>query len=294
MVALLAVLLGCGCLSFHSGPLPGEPRDATYAEVEGTRVRFLDTGGEGTPVLLLHGFASAMDVWSGVIPELARNHRVVALDLKGFGWTGRPAGDYSPAAQAEMVFALLDQLGIGQTAIVAHSWGSSVALAMTTSRPERVSRVALYDAWVYEEQIPVPFIWARAPGLGELIFGLFYKERPEDKIELAFYDKSLVTQPFVDEVEAALDRPGTVAAALAAVRGQRFEGLQAKYSTVRQPVLLLWGADDVVTTPDVAYRLRKDLPNAELVMYEACGHFPMLEAYNASTPKLVEFLGAAQ
>jgi len=262
--------------------MPGEPKDATYAEIADTRVRYLDTKTDGPPVVLLHGFASAMDVWAGVVPLLAKHHRVVALDLKGFGWTERPPGDYSPSTQADMVFGLLDELGIERSAVVAHSWGSSVALAMATSRPDRVSR------------IPTVFVWARAPGIGELIFGLFYKERPEDKIVHAFHDPSIVTQPFVDEVEAALNRPGTTAAALAAVRGQRFETLQAKYPTILQPVLLLWGANDIVTTPDVAYRLRKELPNAELAMYEACGHFPMIEAYHASTRRLAEFLEAAE
>ena len=142
----------------------------------------------------------------------------------------------------------------------------------------RVSRLALYDAWVYEEQLPTFFHWARADGVGETLFALWYKERPDDKMAQAFYDPKLVTEKLVDEVEAALDRPGTVAAALAAVRGQRYVDVQRKYRTIKQPTILLWGREDQVTTLRFGERLSKELPDAKLVVYPQCGHFPMIEA----------------
>src|SRR5262249_56308557 len=104
-------------------------------------------------------------------------------------------------------------------AIVAHSWGSSVALAMAVSHPERVRRVALYDAYVYDDQVPSFFRWAELPGIGGALFGLFYDERIEDRAPLAYYDERWVTQARVDRVEADMARPGTAAAALAVARG---------------------------------------------------------------------------
>jgi pimeloyl-ACP methyl ester carboxylesterase len=291
-ILLLAVSLA-GCVSFHQGPLPDEPTDASFAEVADTRVRYVDTGGDGPPVVLIHGFAASLDTWAAVMPALAANHRVIALDLKGFGWSGRPEGgadDYSPQAQARLVFDLLSDLGIDSAAVVAHSWGSSVALQMALAQPRRVERIALYDAWVYEEQLPVAFRWARAPVVGELIFGLFYRERQDDKMELAFHDKSYVTYELVEDTRQAMARPGTTAAALAAVRGQRYAEVQTRYSTIHQPVLLLWGEDDVVTTQEMGNRLHQQLPNSTLISFGDCGHFPMIEAYHPSTDALVEFL----
>src|SRR6185437_12057207 len=186
--------------------------------------------------------------------------------------------------------ALLDKLGVKRAAFVGHSWGSSVTLALALAAPERVSRIALYDAWVYEEQLPTTFLMARADGLGEMLFSLFYDQRPDERITLAFYDKSLVTEKLVEDVEAALDRPGTTAAALAAVRGQRFTEQQQKYRNIEQPVLLLWGREDVVTTLKFGERLSRDLPHARLVVYPQCGHFPMIEARRQSTDELVKFL----
>lgn len=288
LVALLAFILS-GCMSFHQGALPGEPERARFAEVAGARVRYIDVG-EGPAVVLIHGFASSLDVWPAVVEALEKKHRVIALDLKGFGWSDRPDGDYSPAAQAQLVIALLDRLGVKQAAFVGHSWGSSVVLTLALRAPERVTRIALYDAWVYEAQLPTAFLFSRADGVGEAIFGLFYDQRPDDKIELAFYDPTLLSQDLVDDVEEQLARPGTTAAALAAVRGQRYEEIEKRYKEIEKPVLLLWGREDRVTTLEYGERLSNELPNAKLVVYPQCGHFPMIEAKNPSTRELVKFL----
>ena len=278
-----------GCLSFHRGSMPGEPADATYTTLEGTRVRYLDEG-QGPPVVLIHGFASSIEAWGGVIPVLRERHRVLALDLRGFGWTDRPPGDYSPEAQARLVLALMDQRGIDRAAVVAHSYGASVALQMALSAPQRVSRVALYDAWVYSSQLPPFFHMARADGIGEAMFAVWYGERAEDRIALAFYDRSFVTQALVDDVNRALARPGTHAAALAAVRSMRYEHSEARYREIRVPALLLWGREDRVTPLSVGERLSRDLPASRLVVYPQCGHFPMIEHAAQSTAELARFL----
>jgi pimeloyl-ACP methyl ester carboxylesterase len=313
-LVLLFVPMLVGCLSFHKGPMPGEPKTARFADVDGVRVRFIDTeGGEATKpaaqppregeeaeakpaaaekptVVLVHGFASAIEAWSPVLPALSKTHRVLALDLKGFGWTDRPEGDYSPDAQARIVLKLLELRGVQKAAFVAHSWGSSVVLAAALAAPERVTKLALYDAWVYEDQLPTFFHWARTDGVGEMLFGLYYKERADERMSLAFFDKKFVTERLVEEVDGALDRPGTVAAALAAVRGQHYSDIEAKYRTIDKPTLLMWGREDLVTPIKYGERLVRELPNAKLVTYPRCGHFPMIEARDASTRELVAFL----
>ena len=106
-VCLLVLATCClgGCLAHHKGALPGEPREqGSYVELEDARVHYIDVGERDAPlVVLVHGFASSLNAWAGVTPALVEEgYRVVALDLKGFGWTDRPRGDYSPQAQAEL------------------------------------------------------------------------------------------------------------------------------------------------------------------------------------------------
>lgn len=280
-----------GCATFHKGPMPGEPKDATYAQIGNTRMRYTDQG-KGPAVVMIHGFASSLETWDLVAPQLAQKHRVITVDLRGFGWTDRPENaDYSPIGQAKLVQDLLDQRGVEKSAIVAHSWGTSVALVMALQQPHRFTRLALYDAWAYEEQLPTAFIWARADIVGEIMWDWYYKERGEDKLAQAFYDKRFITQKLVDDVDFALDRPGTVAAALAAVRGMRYDLWEARYKTIKQPVLLLWGREDNTATVAVGERLNRDLPNSRMIVYPRCGHLPMIEAASQSNADLISFLG---
>ncbi len=283
------VLALAGCPSFHAGPLAGAPADATFVDVDGIHVRYRETG-SGPAVVMIHGYGASLESWASVAPPVAAHHRVIAIDLKGFGWTSRPEGDYSPAAQADLVWHVLDKLGVDDVAIVGHSWGTSVSLAMAVQHPARVRRVALYDAYVYDDQVPSFFRWAQKSGLGELLFGLFYTERMEDRAPLAYYDERWVTQARVERVEDSMDRPGTKAAALAVARGHHFGTLHEQLRGFAKPVLLLWGAQDQVTPVSFAYRLVNELQNAKLEVYQHCGHIPMVEAHNASTRDLVTFL----
>lgn len=288
---LLVCMCTMGCLAHHSGPMPGEPESGTWVSVEGARVRYLDVG-EGPAVVLIHGFASSIENWVTVIPALKKKHRVLAIDLKGFGWTDRPVGDYSPTAQATMLKAVMAERGIDTASIVAHSWGSSVALAFALAYPEATERIALYDAWVYEQQLPSMFQLARAKGVGEFLFAAFYSERGEERLANAFYNPEIIPEKLVEDVERAMERPGTRAAALEAVRGMTFADLEPKYGTISKPTLLLWGREDIVTPLSIGERLVRQLPNAKLLVYPRCGHFPMLEAISESNRDLLTFLEA--
>ena len=294
-MALLA-MAASGCVTFDPGPVASAPEDARFLTLRDAAIHVVDEGPRDAPaVVLIHGFASSSGVWAGLVGALARNHRVLALDLKGFGLSGRPEGspaDYAPEEQARIVLALMDAKSVHRAAIVAHSWGSSVALQVALQAPDRVRRIVLYDAWVYAEQLPTSFYWARADGVGEMIFGAFYDQRVEDKVALGFYDPEIIPQALVDSVEEQLARPGTAAAALQAVRGMRYGEAQTRYHEITTPTLLLWGREDTVTPLEYAERLAAQLPDAELKVYPRCGHFPMIEAARPSSRALLAFLAA--
>ena len=161
---------------------------------------------------------------------------------------------------------------------------------MALGKPDRVERIALYDAWVYEEQLPTFFLLARTPGIGEALIDAFYLERQDDKMATGFHDPRFVTEELVENVERQMARPGTRAAALAAIRGQSYREVEGRYRTIDKPVLLLWGREDRVTPLAIGERLSRELPNAKLVVYPGCGHFPMIEAEKPSTRELAAFL----
>jgi pimeloyl-ACP methyl ester carboxylesterase len=275
--------------SFHSGPLPGEPAGAAFAEIDGVRLHFLDAG-EGPPAVFLHGFATSLGIWRSTLPAVAKQHRALAVDLKGFGWSARPPGDYSHEAQAELIWKLLDARGVGEAALVGHSWGAAVALAMALRAPARVRRLVLYSPFVYQEQLS-PFLpFMLAAGLGESLFSVPFGAWTRYRLALAFHDSSSVPAALVEELGQSLTQPGAAAAALACLRAMDFAAQQKRYSQIEAPALLLWGREDAVTLPAVADRLSRDL-RARVALYPSCGHFPMIEAAERSGADLARFLG---
>jgi pimeloyl-ACP methyl ester carboxylesterase len=244
------------------------------------------------PVLLVHGFASNHEVWETLEPALRASRRTLNVDLPGFGWSSRREGDYSPTALAGSLVQVLDQAQAPVVDVVAHSWGSAVALALALEHPARVRRVVLLGAWVYDEQLPPFFRWARAPGVGEMLFTGFYQERPAERFPVAFEDASGIPQTMVDAIEESFQRAGTSRAALAAARGQCFLQLEGRYPSVRQPVLLVWGAQDRVARLRFGERLARELPDATLEVLPRVGHFPMLEAPHRTRSQVQQFLGA--
>jgi len=287
---LLAALSGCP--RFQEGPVSFWGSHG-FVKVGNEQIYVKDVG-QGPPLLLIHGYGSSHDSFLLIIPELARTRRVLAVDLPGFGRSDKYAGDYSPAALARRLFSVLDQKGIAQTDVVAHSWGSSIALTMALEQPRRVRTLTLMGAWVYEDQHPPFIVWSRAPVVGEILYALFYKERLDDRMALAFYNP----EPFIDPkgtdmLRRTLNRPGAVAAALAAARGQYFGELEKHYREVQQPVLLIWGAQDRVSRLAFGQRLKNELREARLVVIPQCGHMPMFERPRPVLQALREFLPPA-
>jgi pimeloyl-ACP methyl ester carboxylesterase len=155
-------------------------------EVEAVRHRFVPTGdvtlhvaeaGAGPPMLLLHGWPQHWWCWRRMIGSLARDHRVIAPDLRGFGWSDAPPGDYAKATLARDIVALLDAEGIEQTAIIGHDWGGYVAFLLALEHPERVQRILALDIappWTGRpraRQLMIPLLAGYQVALGTPLLG---------------------------------------------------------------------------------------------------------------------------
>jgi pimeloyl-ACP methyl ester carboxylesterase len=284
------------CLpSFYANKLPGTPKDATFVDIDGVSIHYKKSSASSpnpgsATVILIHGFGASLESWTGIQSEISKEFDVIAFDLKGFGWSTRPDGDYSPAEQARVIWRALAKLGVSNTTLIGHSWGSSVVLAMTLQAPAKVARVGLISAYVYDEQVPSFFRWSQLPGFGEMLFAMFYDQRIEERVPLAYHDQRFATQKRVDVVEAEMARPGATAAALATARGHHFANLSSKYADIKQPVMILWGQQDQVTPLHFGQRLQRNIKGAQLEILQQCGHMPMIEARNQTVAALQKFL----
>ena len=116
-----------------------------WVELGDINMRYLDWGGDGPPVMALHGLASSAHWYDIVAPLLRNDFRIVAPDQRGHGQTTQAPSGYDWATLSKDVSGLMDHLGIPQAAVLGHSWGGHVASGLAAYSPERVSRVVMID-----------------------------------------------------------------------------------------------------------------------------------------------------
>src|SRR6267378_7521246 len=130
-----------------------------FAEIDGVRVHYQEKG-TGTPLILIHGFTSSVFSWKDVFEPLSKKFHVIAVDLKGFGFSGKPDGDYTRRAQAVLITHLLEHLNIEKAWLCGNSMGGEVALNVALANRERVSGLILVDS----AGVEVPGSGSLAPG----------------------------------------------------------------------------------------------------------------------------------
>lgn len=137
----------------------------THREVDvpGVRLHVAEAGdGDGDPVLLLHGWPQHWWEWRRVIPLLAADHRLIAHDHRGFGWSGTPGHGYAPETFATDAIALLDALEIERAHVVGHDWGGFTALLLGVDHPERVRSVLAVSSphmWLPQDLRTLKELW---------------------------------------------------------------------------------------------------------------------------------------
>jgi len=282
---LLLFLPGCA-LRYQSATLDYTGEAYPVVRVGDADIRYEVRGpDDGEAVVLIHGFGGTLAAWDALVIGLEHRYRLLRLDLKGFGRSSKYAGGYGLDDQVAVILALMDREGIDRAHVVAHSFGTAVALALAEAAPQRVDRLVLTSAWVYEEQVPWSLRSARTPGMGELIFGLWYAENLDWRFGLSFHDPEYwVSEEVMERSKAMLALPGAKATALATIRDLDLAERQQRYDRIGARVLLIYGEQDQVALPAFGQRLLGHLPHAHLELLPRCGHFPMLEAlyrYNA-------------
>ena len=145
----VAAVASIVCLLSASALAAIQPFPANFGTLNvvtnGTQI-YVRAGGEGSAVLLLHGYGETGDMWAPLAARLARNHKVIVPDLRGLGLSSRPAGGYDKKTQAEDMAGLLDALKIDKVDLVTHDIGNMVGYAFAAQHPDRVKKFVIIDA----------------------------------------------------------------------------------------------------------------------------------------------------
>ena len=136
-----------------------KPPTESWTQVGELHMRYLDWGGEGQPVMALHGLASSAHWYDIVAPLLNGHCRVIAPDQRGHGQTTQATGGYDWQTLAEDTVGLMDYLGVERTTVFGHSWGGNVAIALAARFPERIDRLVMIDGGFLGGRSPIGATW---------------------------------------------------------------------------------------------------------------------------------------
>jgi pimeloyl-ACP methyl ester carboxylesterase len=268
-------------------------------EVDGQRVNVLDTGGGDDALLFLHGWSSNWQIFLLNIAAFMETHRVIALDLPGFGASEMPPDGLSIKGYARLVDGVCDALGVERVSVVGNSMGGFIGAELALSYGTRVDRLVLVSAaGLSTEQL------ARTPLLTAarlVAAGSPHASRVESSVVrrprlrraamqfVVRYPEKL-SVPLAQELVLSFGKPGFVAG-LAAIMDYSYRD---RLPEIEVPVLIVWGRNDLLVPVGDALRYARLIgPNARVEIFEDTGHAPMLERPSRFNALLRAFLAGA-
>ena len=270
-----------------------------FVDVDGTRVHYQEAGKQNatlSPLILIHGFASSTLVWSKVFLPLAEaGFRVIAIDMLGFGYSGKPRnGEYTIAGQAKLLIGLLDRLGIKRATLLGSSYGGAVAATCALDYAERVDRLILIGT--VNNNRPLNFKLMRvfgSPLVGDVVSPLLIGSRRLLRRRMKqVYDRHawVLDERRVDARHLPLRAAGTQRAIIRTVRCWDAERISRDAHLIRKPTLLIWGENDREIPLADGERLHEEIPGSRLIVFLNCGHVPHEEYPEAFTKVVTDFV----
>ena len=261
----------------------------------GIAVNYHDHG-SGFPVVMIHGSGpgvSAFVNWRLVMPELARQRRVLAPDMVGFGFTERPAGMvYTLDNWVDQVIAFLDTMNLPQVDLVGNSFGGALSLALTVRHPERVRRLVLMGAAGVSFPITQELddVWGYEPSF----------ENMRRIMDVFAYDRNLVNDELARLRYEASIRPGfqeSYASMFPAPRQRWVDALATAddaIAGITHETLIIHGREDKVIPLENSFRLSRLIARSQLHVFGRCGHWTQIEHANRFTQLVSNFLAEVE
>lgn len=266
------------------------PEIGSSLVVDGSATNYHDTG-EGAPVLLVHGSGPGVTAWVNWrlnVPELAKEFRVIAPDMFGFGYSDSKGRIEDKQTWVDQIASLLDGLGIEKVSLVGNSFGGAIALAFMIAYPKRVERAVLMGPAGLNFPITQALdeVWGYEPSL----------EAMRSSLKFLAWDHSRLTEDLIQSRYEASVRPGAHDPYNATFGGTNRQANIAMLASREEDIaalphetLILHGLSDQVIPLDSTLRLANLLTRADLHIFGECGHWVQIERMASFNRMVTEF-----
>lgn len=265
------------------------PEIGRRVDANGIGTNYLEAG-EGTPVVLVHGSGpgvSAYANWRLTIPDLASEHRVLAPDMAGFGFSDKP-GNYSMEGWVQQLDAFLTALQLDKVSLVGNSFGGGLALAFAARWPERVDKLVLMGSMGVTFPITegLDRVWGYEASI----------ENMRSVLDFFAFDRTLVNDELAELRFRASIEPGMQEAFSSMFPAPRQRWVESMTTPLEQiaalphETLIIHGRDDRVIPLDNAWQLLQIINRAQLHVFGRCGHWTQIEHAKAFNNLLLGFL----
>jgi pimeloyl-ACP methyl ester carboxylesterase len=241
------------------------------------------TGGEGKPLVIIHGGANGAGAWKKNLTELAKHYTVYAPDLPGFGRSQEIEGDFQIPELVKFVDAFTRNLGLKSFHLIGHSLGGAVAVNYVLQFPNKITKLVLVSSMCLGKEVA---LWVRflsrlwlARIMGEVLFTIFRAIKWAG--EKLFVGVEFL-MPF-SRASMILGIPLTTLKEQTIVLANRL-------SDIMVPTLVVWGAKDRIVPPKQAYNAGKLIPHCQVVIFDDCGHSVYREKLPEFSQLLTRFL----
>jgi pimeloyl-ACP methyl ester carboxylesterase len=259
-----------------------------YIDVRSARIRFHESGDPAAPpVVLLHGIGRSLEDWDAQHPLLDTDHRVISIDMPGFGLSQRLPGPTTLTVLADGVWATLDALGESRPVhLMGNSLGGAVSMRMLVDDPGRVRTLTLANSAGFGKEVTIALRMLAVPGLGRQLLHRIDKISAPRLERSVFADRAMVTPERVAMAIKLSRQPDFAAVYLEVARALGgFRGIAAQWRSEllprvarhAKPTLLLWGDRDRILPAAHLAAARAAFPHAQWHLFERTGHMPQIE-----------------
>ena len=270
----------------------------SWIEVGGARVNYAEMGPEsGKAIVFVHGLSGAWQNWLENLPHFARGHRVIAMDLPGFGASPMPPWDVGVEAYGRFLHELCDALGVRTCTVVGNSMGGFIAAEAATVGPQRIDKLVLVSAagisHARMRREPAEVAARMGVMTAPLTIRLFEGGLRRPRLRrVAFAGIFHAPETLRSELLYEFFRNGTgKPGVLPAVRGLVGYDILDRLTEVEVPTLIVWGRNDHIVPPNDALGYGQRLRNSSTVIFDQTGHVPMAERPVRFNRVLETFLG---